>query len=164
MKRRLLNLLTVLSLLLCVAVVVLGVRSYWVSDAVDWGIADCRAGVGSLRGWISAATVQVAPDRLASVPRGALVSREPGASAAGHAMKASWSWSVVQAVRFTAPGLRVFDVRVPHAYVAAALAVLPAARLLARRTLARRRLLGLCPACGYDLRATPGRCPECGTF
>ena len=31
---------------------------------------------------------------------------------------------------------------------------------LARR---RRALAGLCPECGYDLRAASDRCPECGT-
>ena len=26
----------------------------------------------------------------------------------------------------------------------------------------RRKAQGLCPECGYDLRATRGPCPECG--
>jgi hypothetical protein len=42
---------------------------------------------------------------------------------------------------------------------------LPASWLTAyarRRRCWRRAVKRLCPGCGYDLRASPGRCPECG--
>ena len=38
----------------------------------------------------------------------------------------------------------------------------PARRLQAKLLRRERMRGGLCPTCGYDLRATPGRCPECG--
>jgi hypothetical protein len=46
------------------------------------------------------------------------------------------------------------------AWVAFALGVLSVRAAMQRR---RRPVQGICLKCGYDLRATPDRCPECGT-
>ena len=53
-------------------------------------------------------------------------------------------------------------VAIPYWSIAAALAIPPAVGLwfvLRRRRRARQ---GHCTGCGYDLRASSGRCPECG--
>jgi hypothetical protein len=49
----------------------------------------------------------------------------------------------------------------PHWLPVVLLAGLPLIRLI-RRQRRRLRLPGHCRICGYDLRATPERCPECG--
>jgi hypothetical protein len=51
-------------------------------------------------------------------------------------------------------------------FAAAMLLILPGivgTRFVKQMYVARRlRVRGLCPTCGYDLRASPERCPECG--
>jgi hypothetical protein len=66
-----------------------------------------------------------------------------------------------------APSLDFALYIMPHWIVATACAVPPLAWLalvVPKRIRQRRRTrLGLCLGCGYDLRESPGRCPECGS-
>jgi hypothetical protein len=52
---------------------------------------------------------------------------------------------------------------VPHWFVLSLLLLAPAAWIDRFRKRRRAARLGLCRSCGYDLRASPDRCPECGT-
>jgi hypothetical protein len=60
------------------------------------------------------------------------------------------------------PGEPSFVRVVPYWLPVLCLAAPPAASMLRWARRARRRQRGLCRQCGYDLRATPRRCPECG--
>ena len=151
----LLNALTLLSLLLCLASAALWVRSYRVSDGLCYvygpdrgkqriAFAELwrgRVGLGvenlpvplDVRGfhrWSMGWEFAILADRSPSGAFGALIVPR----------KATFSLGLVLLVTGVIPVVWVV-----------------------RRVLCRTYRLGLCPACGYDLRATPERCPECGT-
>lgn len=109
----------------------------------------------------------------------------PDAARDGHAYK-TWyaqywarSFSIgVQGIRLThmpiftqdRTGAMMFDgygwgVFVPHWVLAVVFGIFPGWRFVIELRLRKqRRLVGMgrCAGCGYDLRATPDRCPECG--
>jgi hypothetical protein len=60
------------------------------------------------------------------------------------------------------PGLTI---TMPHWFALAVCEIVPVwwvFRRMGRVALKRREAEGLCVKCGYDLRASPGSCPECG--
>jgi len=163
MKRRVLNCLTVLSLLLCLAIAVLFVRGFFTSDLIGW--AQVRADGGRYMLWLCSGrgglgfTAGSFPPGMIN-DRGLLWLRNPlqygGTDWASQARGAAGFYVVPTP---TVGAARVIGACAPAPVVMAA-ALLPSLYAIRRRR--RRERPGLCPACGYDLRATPGRCPECG--
>lgn len=143
MRRRLINIGVALSVVLCVAVCALWFVTQF--DNLAWT-------VGRDVSLVPPAT-EVEVKRLYSLGGGrfGLFQRTltSGPSGFGGATKEVWSIPVLPlAVLLGLP----FAIRVAKRL----------ARRIQRWRSARWRVIGCCPACGYDLRASAGRCPECG--
>jgi hypothetical protein len=168
MKRRLLNLLTALSLVVCVAAGAVWVRSHWAGDYLSWGDKRGLTGVITGRGDVMIYRESVVVD---GVEMGDWAwgrkweSREPSdlgkmrpAYTRPHFDRFGFRYETGQ----RGQEVRNVGVYVPVWPLALASSVLPAAWLWRRGIRARRLVRGKCPSCGYDLRASNDRCPECG--
>jgi hypothetical protein len=172
--RILLNTATALSVVGCVLSALLWTRSYWRTDI--WrersvGVTpDTPAGWYVLRSRVHAFTLftgRASLYREVDEPRRTYISAQEAArltrvnqctySCSNSPRPRSGDETPHFALYHKSQGSGVlFPLWVPTA----AFALLPSIRLIARWR--RRPPAGHCPDCGYDLRATPDRCPECG--
>jgi len=173
MRLKLLTLCWTASLLLCVATSVLWLRSYSQEDMLSFARARIQPlgrpastsiYFGSNRGVLCLGRNVVVDNGHAFLPKEGLgwTSRS--------AFPVPWGRSFLESLHFSLnsfdnPGQRMTELYFPH--WAVIVVVLPLASFAIWRTASRlRRKPGFdqlkCGACGYDLRATPDRCPECG--
>jgi hypothetical protein len=181
MRRKLFNLAAAVSLMLCVAAGVFWVRSYLARTTgpmVSFG--------GASGAVFRAVPIPAGPDRFAFIgsasgrllliqqwSAGPVDASHCGVFGSPDSVVAYSPFHVVEDaglvgfghVSNTFPtGGRASVLAVPFWAVVVVTLALPLSAL--RRRLRDRRLIreGRCRACGYDLRATPGRCPECGAI
>jgi hypothetical protein len=167
LRRWLWNGSAALSLVLCALMVVLWVRSYGRFDQLQlWH----QTGAGLLSRW-SAVSVG-----------GLLMLQHPvESSGVFSATPEGWSFHRVSgsprqvrrnpglegplgfhcAIRQVSPSLRISDLFFPYWFAVGCFLAAPA--IWFKRYWGQRSRRGVCPVCGYDLRASPNRCPECGT-
>jgi len=169
LRKRLRNFLTLLSLLLCAAAVALWIRGYRRMDIVHLRTDARWYYVESLQGSLAVGTWRTANHD----PRTFLLARPVSYESVPRETSA-WllpNYEKTAVTRLHALGFQYMlatDVGPHHMVVVPAWSVallaagLPAAAALRRRRNRRRARAGCCARCGYDLRATPERCPECG--
>ena len=150
-------------LLLCAAAYLLWVRTLWVHDSFQWQVADRQwVGIGSLHGAICVTYTVTEPRWSATFLRPGYRAWPVGGGGA-NAPAARWSFAGFEARGATMSHVSGGSLTVPYWAMAVVAAVAGALARRSAMTLRRRRAANqLCTACGYDLRATPDRCPECG--
>jgi hypothetical protein len=155
LRRIIFNGLTLTSLLLCVAMAVLWVRSYWYTDTAIWSVPpnDRQRVLWSQEGWLHAYW----RTKAASNSEISFTSNRFNAG-------------LLPDLSRTTPGItlkrenRYNVVDFAHWQVVGVCAIWPFLAWAYRRRAKGRLSDGRCRLCGYDLRATPDRCPECGAI
>ena len=180
LARHLFTLCSAVSLLLCVAVCVLWVQSYDASDWVQWTrflYQESRDGLepgvipqdhyrtftlSAGRGRVAIEVSEMTQDASGGDWSGFEHSVDASAPGVGvDPPDRFWLERLGIAIRNFDPGVRIL---LPYWLIASLLTVLPIAWARMRWRAHRRMRSGLCAGCGYDLRASPERCPECGTL
>jgi hypothetical protein len=166
--RILFNTATVVSLLLCVATIVLWVRSYIAFDQYQSRLTSVRLLVGIPRGSLMVVWTDPQSPLHFDVPDTGYGTGPPVYDDLRELFHPSVEFpglTYVHAGATQPPFMMPFRAISVRMWLATTLfALAPVLRLYAtlRRRSARHRI-GHCSHCGYDLRATPDRCPECGT-
>ncbi len=169
MVKRTTQLLLILDGLLLLVVVAIGVRSHWVSDCVTYGGTCPRFWLWTENGWFSVYVSLANQPRQTGLhgyrrqnitSRGFSCSRsEPGILTA--TIHALWPQRSVPGVA-CAGGFRGGMWNLKGWWIVGILSVFPVVEFIRRWRNRRFRVSGVCIHCGYDLRASRERCPECG--